>query len=108
MSVVVSGRTSSSAAEPLNPVRYRMLGRWVTSSASSLSPSSATRRAAWRSARRSGGTQTAHQRLQGQQVALRAESGDHAEREVGDHRVATLRLAGEDVREVQLDEGNLH
>ena len=48
-----------------------MLGRWVTSSASSPSASSAARRAAWRSLRRSGGTQTAHQRLQGQQVALR-------------------------------------
>src|SRR5947208_15632771 len=85
-----------------------MFGRWVTSNPSSPSPSSAALRALWRSVRRSGGTQPAHQGLQGQEIALGPEAGYHPQRQVGDHRVSPLRLPREDVGEVELDKGNPH
>ena len=57
-----------SAAEPVKPVRYRIFGRWVTSSPSSPSAASAARSAACRSSRRSAATETPDQRLERIQV----------------------------------------
>src|SRR5262249_29412925 len=85
-----------------------MFGMWVTSKASRACSSTAASNAAWRSDLRSAATKTTHECLQGEQVALGAESGHHANREVRDHRVSALRLAREDVGQVQLDERNAH
>src|SRR4051812_24454718 len=84
-----------------------MLGRWVTSIPSSPSVSSASLSVAWRSTLRSGGTQPAHQRLQGQNVALGSEARHHPSRQTRDNGVPPLRLPGEDIRQMKLYEGNL-
>src|SRR5919112_1247836 len=106
--MVAAPRISSSAAEPLKPVRYRMLGRWVTTNPSNPSLSSATLSAACRSIRRSACTESADERLQSQQVALGAEARHHTQCEIRNDRMPALRLASEDVGQMQLYEWNLN
>src|SRR3954470_7560728 len=85
-----------------------MLGRWVTSNPSRPSVSSTPCSVCCRSSLRSGGTQPAHQSLEGQKVALRAEPGNHSDCEIGDDRMPSFRLSCEDIRQVQFNERNLY
>jgi hypothetical protein len=48
------------------------------------------------------------QRFESEQVALDAESGDHANRQIGQERVTALLLAREYVGEVYLDEPQVY
>src|SRR2546422_6791555 len=84
-----------------------MLAREVTRSASSSSASSARTSAAWRACRGSAaiaGREILDQPLESQPVALRAEPGHDADGQVSEQRVTPLWLAGEDVRQVHLNE----
>src|SRR6266508_5819524 len=88
-----------------------MLGRDVTSSASSPSASSSPASAACRSRRRSAaiaGREMADQPLESQAIAVGAEPGHDPDGEVRQQGVPPLRLPREDVREVHLDEGYAH
>src|SRR3954469_6489930 len=85
-----------------------MLGRWVTSSASSPSAATACRSAAWRSCLRSVATESSYQCLQSQCVAVRAKAANHAQREICDDGVPPFRLSRENIGEVKLDEWHSH
>src|SRR5450759_889594 len=93
--------TKSRPLEPEKPVRYRMFARLVTSSPSmwaAVRPSaSAARRLGRESDTRRQRTQETAQR---QLVAIRAKSAHHADCRRSEHRLATLRLARIDVRDV--------
>ena len=45
------------------------------------------------------------QRIERQQITVLAETGDDAHGPLGQHRLPSKRLAGEDIRQVELDEG---
>src|SRR2546422_11017316 len=80
-----------------------MLGRDVTSSASSPSASSEAASAACRSARLSR-LEVPGKRFESQPMAVGAESRHHAHGEIREQRPPSLRLAREDVREMYLHE----
>src|SRR6185312_61701 len=96
------------ALDPENPVRYRMLGRLVTSKASRCAARNAAASAATRSDRRSLTRQGGDDASERELVAARAETAHHGERARGEHRMAPLRLAREDVAQVHFDERYLH
>src|SRR5690349_23610820 len=104
------GVARRSALEPENPVRYRTLARLVTSSPSTcaaVSPSASAAR------RRGRGSDTWPREASGKTtqcelVPVRTEAAHDRRRRGGEHGVAALRLAGVDVRQVYLDEGNFH
>src|SRR5438445_8430510 len=88
-----------------------MLAREVTSSPSSSSAASARTSASWRARRWSApmaGLEIAHEALESQPIALRAEPGHHPHRHVREQRAPPLRLAPEDVGEMHLDEWHAH
>src|SRR5947208_12910635 len=88
-----------------------MLACDVTTSPSNASASRARTSASCRARRRSAamaGLEKADQTLESQSIALGAEAGHHPYRGVGEHRVAPLRLAREDVREMHLHERHAH
>src|SRR5919197_306034 len=80
-----------------------MLGREVTSSASTPSASSSPASAACRCGRLSR-LEPADKALEPQAIAVGPEPRHHADREIREQRPAPLRLASENVREVHLDE----
>src|SRR5205807_4492490 len=107
--------TSSRPADPVNPVRYRTLTRWVTSRAPH--PTSAIRgRSRARRPATSGsvirtdctiGSEESGHGVDGQDVAVAPESGDQA---VGDGRHdggVAPRLTGVGIREMELDHRSL-
>src|SRR5690348_62081 len=81
-----------------------MLGRCATNKPSSDAALSSSLRAVWRASLRSVATKTAHQRLQSQEIALRAEPSDHPDCQICDHRMPSLHLASKDVGQVYFDE----
>src|SRR5260370_17837889 len=86
-----------------------MLARDVTTSPSSPSAANARTSASWRARRRSGvmpGLEIPDQALESQPIALGAEPGHHPHRGVRQDRAAPLGLTGEQVRQVDLDEGH--
>src|SRR5437870_3588239 len=103
--------TATIAAEPLKPVRYRMLAGDATSNPSSPSATSAAASASCRARRGSAimaGSEIADQALESQPIALRTEPRHHADRDVRQHRAAALRFSPEDVRQVHLNERHTH
>src|SRR6478735_12664554 len=83
----------------------------VRTSASIWAALMASRSAAMRAGRRSamgGNRKTLHQPAQSELIAVRPESANHCDSDVGQRRASTLRLAGVDVGEMNLHERNLH
>src|SRR2546430_16399398 len=88
-----------------------MLARDVTSNPSSAAAESAPASASCRWRRGSAcmaGREIADQALESQPVALGPEPRYHADRDVSQHGAAPLGLAGEDIRQVNLDERDPH
>src|SRR5258705_5516385 len=85
-----------------------MLGRDVTSSASSAAPSASNSAASasCRSRRRSAvtGLEMADEALESQTIAVGPKPRHHSHRHVREQRATPLRLTGENVREMYLDE----
>src|SRR4051812_8666540 len=97
----------TSALDPEKPVRYRMFGRLVSTSASMCAAMSDSLSAATRAARRSaigGALEALHQSAQSELIPVGAEAADHRQRRIGQRRVTPLGLARIDVGDVQLDE----
>src|ERR687896_565953 len=84
-----------------------MFGRLVTSSPSTWAAVSPSTSAASRRGRGSVTAEPRDEAAQGQLVPVRTEAAQHADRGRCKHRVAALRLAREDVCNVDLDERDL-
>src|SRR5438045_7314863 len=103
--------TSTSALLPEKPVRYRTLGRLVSTSPSMGAAIRRSRSAAMRAGRRSDihrELKTLYQSTQRQLVTIGAESANDRQRGIGQRRPPALRLAGVDVRQMHLDEWDFH
>src|SRR5688572_843000 len=88
-----------------------MLGREVTSSASSPSTSRSFTSDSMRAGRRSAtiaGRQKTDEPLEPQAIAFGAETGDYADGKIREQRVPPLGLAAENVREMDLHEWHAH
>src|ERR1043166_6143818 len=99
----VSRVATATPADPLNPVRYRMLDRDVTSSASNPSVSRSRASAACRSGLLSRLEMT-DQPFETQAVAVGPEPRDDANREIREQRTPPLRLTRKNVRQMHFDE----
>src|SRR4029079_497258 len=97
--------TKSSALEPENPVRYRMLAGLVTSKPSRCAavrpPASAARR---RGRESDTGGESSRQSAQPQLVSVCSESRYHSHGGRREHRMTTLGLTGIDIRQMHFDE----
>src|SRR6266550_3842410 len=122
MSTRSSGSTSSRPADPVNPVRYRMLVRLVTSRASQPAPSNAARRRGRRPATSIAGKllvnvtpyyamKSSMERrkkvgdgVDGHRIAEPTEAHDRAAGYRRHHRRVAPRFSGIGVGDVQLDD----
>src|SRR3954464_1127391 len=106
------GVTNSSALEPEKPVRYRMLGKLVTSRPSTwaaVNPSTSADRRREResgTSRQRASRQHARESAQGQLIPVRAESDHRPDGGGREHRVPSLGFARVHVRDVDFHEGH--